>query len=342
MNRRSVSDPLLPVSWIVPLLALGILCQVPLKASPRGEESRLSSAVAAALSSLGREKSQAVVRIHSQDDAGDVSGAGFLIDPGGTVCTLLDFVRGGKDLSVEAGGKSFPASLLSADERTGIAFLRISAATPCFIPPFPSASLPGNSPVMALGLGSNGESTAGASPLLGITAGRIDHDGERIFLVPLLTALLPASASRPGTPVFDLSGKFAGLVVRSQVDGCSCAVLPAAAVEKLHGDLLRFGRPNPGWIGAVVEESAVPEGSSRTRIVGVEPGSPAERAGILPGDSLISIGNRSIVMPQEVLESSFYLTAGQEVRLVLSRSGQLRRLTLRCDPVPGSAILSQQ
>jgi S1-C subfamily serine protease len=113
-------------------------------------------------------------------------------------------------------------------------------------------------------------------------------------------------------------------------------------VEKLHGDLLRFGKINPGWIGAVVEEAAVPEGNSRTRIAAVEPGSPAERAGIRPGDSLLAVGDRSIHMPQEVLESSFYLTAGQDVRIVLSRSGELRRVTLRCASVPSQAALSQQ
>jgi serine protease Do len=341
MNRRSASDPLSRSGWIPAILTLGILSQAPLIASPRGEDSRLSTAVSTALSSLGQEKSQALVRIRCRDEAGEIAGTGFLIDPSGTVCTLIDFVRGGNGLSVEIGGKSSPASLISSDDRTGIAFLRTCAAAPSFIPPFPSASLPTNSPVAAIAavLSDNGATTL---PLLGTTGKRMDHDGERFFPVPLLTALLPAPGSRPGTPVFDLSGKFAGIVVRSAVSGDSCAILPAAAVEKLHGDLLRFGKPNPGWIGAVVEEAAVPEGSSRTRIAAVEPGSPAEKAGVLPGDSLMAIGNRSIVMPQEVLESSFYLTAGQEVRLVLSRSGTLRRVILRCASIPGETILSQQ
>lgn len=340
MNRRSVSDSPLPAGWIHAILALGILGQVPLTASPRGEESRLSSAVSSALATLGREKSQALVRISCRDDAGEITGTGFLISPTGTVCTLLDVVRGGNGLTVERGGKSFPATLISSDSRTGIAFLRTSIAAPSFIPPFPSASLPGNSPVAALCPAMSTEGTP-PPPLLGMTGSRIDHDGERFFPVPLIKALLPAPGSRPGTPVFDLGGKFGGIVVRSAVDGDECAILPAAAVEKLHGDLLRFGKANPGWIGAVVEEAAVPEGTSRTRIAAVEPGSPAERAGVLPGDSLLAIGTRTIVMPQEVLESSFYLTAGQEVRLVLSRSGELRRVTLRCDPVPVETIPEQ-
>jgi len=341
MNRRLVSDSLLPVGWITAILVFGILAHSPLKASPRGEACRLSAEVTEALSGLGREKSQALVRIHCQDNTGEITGTGFLIDPAGTVCTLTDFVRGGNTLSVETDGKSFPATLLSADDRTGIAFLRTSIAAPSFIPPFPSVILPESSPIAALAPATSQES-ATTVPLLGITGTRIDHDRERFLPVPLLTALLPTPGSRPGTPVFDLSGKFVGIVVRSNATGDSCAILPASAVEKLHADLLRFGKPNPGWIGAVVEEAAVPEGTSRTRIAGVEPGSPAERAGILPGDSLLAIDHRSIVLPQEVLEASFYLTAGQEVRLVLSRSGELKRVTLRCAAVPGEEFLSQQ
>jgi len=339
MNRRSVSDHLCTAGWITAFLALGILCTDPVKAAPAGSDTRLSTAVSSALADLGREKSPALVTIHSRDDAGEITGSGFLIDPSGTVCTLAEMIRGGEDLSVESGGKSLPATLLSADERTGIAFLKISVATPSFIAPFPSASLPTNAPLAALASSEDGTRNL---PLLGITGRRIDHDGERFFPVPLLTAQLPSSGSRPGTPVFDLSGKFAGLVVRSGLEGDSCAILPAAAVEKLHGDLLRFGKPNPGWIGVAVEETAVPEGSSRTRIAAVEPGSPAEKAGIFPGDSLISIGSNSIVLPQEVLESSFYLSAGEQVRLVLSRSGQLRRITVQCDPVPGIPVLTQK
>jgi serine protease Do len=339
MNRRSVSDLFLSAGWIPAFLALGILSQSPLGASPRTEDSPLSSAVSSALSNLGREKSQSLVRIRCRDEAGEISGNGFLIDPAGTVCTLSEFVRDGNGIEIELGGKMIPATVLLADERTGIVFLKTSAAAPSFIPPFPSANLPGNAPLVAL---TSSDTGAKPQPLLGITGTRIDHDGERFFPVALLSAQLPASGSRPGTPVFDLSGKFAGVVVRSGLAAESCAILPAAAVEKLHGDLLRFGKSVPGWIGAVVEEAAVPDGTSRTRIAAVEPGSPAERAGIRPGDSLLAIGNRSIVMPQEVLESSFYLTAGQDVRLVLSRSGELRRVTLRCAPVPGETALSQQ
>lgn len=331
MNRRSVSDPLLLAGILLPLAAAMLVGAPPADPS-------LTSRVASAVASVSREKAPAVVAVRCRDDRGEVTGTGFHIDPTGTVCTLADFVREGAEISVIQGTRETPATLIVTDPRSGVSFLK-TAASPSFLPPFPAAALRTGAPLVALGLGLGidfgpGPDDGGqtAAPFLGLVTGRLDHEGERFFPVPLLTATLPSQAGRPGNPVLDLSGRLAGIVTGRGADRESCRILPAAAVEKLHTDLLLHGKPNPGWIGAVVEEAAVPEG--RTRIAAVEPGSPAEKAGILPGDSLLSIANREIVFPQEVLEASFYLSAGDQVRITLSRGGALRRITLRCTEPP--------
>lgn len=332
MNRRSVSDPLLLSGILLPLTAALLIGAPPPDAS-------LTSRVASAVASVSREKSSAVVAVRCRDDRGEITGTGFHIDPTGTVCTLADFIREGAEISVTQGTKETPATLIATDPRSGVSFLKTSASS-CFVAPFPATTLRTGAPLVALALGidsSPGPDDGGgqtAVPFLGLVSGTLDHEGERFFPVPLLAATLPSQAARPGNPVFDLSGRFAGIVTGRGADRESCRILPAAAVEKLHTDLLLHGKPNPGWIGAVVEEAAVPEGRSRTRIAAVESGSPAEKAGILPGDSLLSIADREIVFPQEVLEASFYLSAGDRVRITLSRGGALRRITLRCTEPP--------
>ena len=68
----------------------------------------------------------------------------------------------------------------------------------------------------------------------------------------------------------------------------------------------------------------------------MEEGSPAETAGIRPGDIILSLGERKIVNPEEVLAASFYLNAGEPLRITVSRGGSVHAVTLRCATPPGS------
>lgn len=169
MKRRSVSEAFPAADHIPALLGIAVLWLghlLPAQAATRNDETRLCSELADSLARLGREKSPALVRIRCRDEAGEIIGTGFLIDPAGTVCTLAEFVRPGSDLTIEQGNKSFPATLLSADRRTGVAFLRTPVAATAFIPPFPSATLGTNAPVEQLSPYGDG-----AIPLLGTTGG---------------------------------------------------------------------------------------------------------------------------------------------------------------------------
>jgi len=327
MTRRAASDLLLRTPLIL-MIGAGFA-----SASP-GQDAvspSLSSKVAQAVSSEAKAKSQAIVRING-GGAFQTGGTGFRIDPNGTICTLRDFVGDGGMVSVTDGGRTLPASLVAVDRSTGLAFLRTEGAAPCFIAPFPSITLAEGAPVLSLGPGDRPSHEA--RPSLGIAGVTLDHDDEHFFPVPLTKAILPSAKNGPGTPVMDLSGKFAGIVLREDPSSDTCMILPASAVAKVHEDLLRFGKPNPGWIGIAVEEAAVPRGNSRTRVAAVERGSPADRAAVRPGDFLLSIGGRPVLQPQEVLDASFYLTAGDRVTVSLIHDGRSRSVSLRCSEPP--------
>jgi serine protease Do len=318
MNRRSVSDGiLLPACLLLALMA----CR-----SPAAPDAGIGNRVAEAVTSIARDRTPCLVQIRSRDMAGEITGTGFLIDPTGTVCTLTSFLRG-DDLTVIQGGKEYPATVAAVDSRTGIAFLKTAAGGGSFLQPPAAIPLPEGAPVIGLGA-----AWKPAEPELGIIRGRLALEGETYHPVPLLVASLPGAV--PGSPVLDLGGNLAGIVTSATRDDVTVRILPSSALAKLLDDLMRFGRPMPGWIGAVVEEAAVPEGGSRTRIAAVEPGSPAERAGISAGDGLVAVGGKKIRLPQDVLETSFYLSAGEQVRLTLSRGGVIRNVTLKCAPFP--------
>jgi putative serine protease PepD len=325
MNRRSVSDPL--------LLASGILLALSTRVSSAPADpliSRLPAVVASAI----REKSPAIVSIRIHDAQGSVSGTGFHLDPAGTVCTAADLVREGSDLRVTDSQGEWSACVVAVDPRSGTAFLRINDpqfhGTPSFLSPGKNDYALPFTPV--LGMASGMERKPVAS--LGMLTGSEIRDGDRYFCVPHLTARFPEEENAPGSPVIDLAGNLMGMIVGG--DGKASRILPSSALDKLHRDLLRHGRISSGWIGAVVEECAVPEGGSKTRIAALEPGSPAESAGVKEGDMLLAIGGKPIRNPEETLGVSFYLCAGEEVKLSLLRAGQPLSLTVRCSETPGS------
>src|SRR3954452_10195553 len=77
------------------------------------------------------EKSgKAVVKIRGTDEHGELSGTGFFIDPAGTILTAFSVGGDTENLTVEFEGKIYPAKILMADVRSGIAILKADLTTP--------------------------------------------------------------------------------------------------------------------------------------------------------------------------------------------------------------------
>jgi S1-C subfamily serine protease len=90
-----------------------------------------------------------------------------------------------------------------------------------------------------------------------------------------------------------------------------------------------FGRPRPADRSGL----GLSRGSGGAlRVEGVIPGSPAERAGLRPGDELIAIDGRPAAEcgPLYRLRETFRRDAGTEVRLSVRREDEAReaRITL--------------
>lgn len=82
------------------------------------------------------------------------------------------------------------------------------------------------------------------------------------------------------------------------------------------------GQERPGWVGVSVDITTMSDGgATRThvRIADVQQGSPAARAGLLPGDVLLEVND--LVGPSELqqLASRLRLSVGDSVRLVIQR-----------------------
>jgi len=315
--------------WVVVLFCLG---PGHVHGAPQDQ---VSEKVASCIGSVTQQKTPAVVRIRSVDRHGELNGTGFYMDPSGLVCTVAELVEGCGDVSVVMDGKSVPAKTVAVDSRSGVAFLRVEGTnnSSCFLTPGTRTNATLLTPVIGIGIPKDQKATG----VLGMVSGNATHEGERFFCVPQIEASIPMSEGEAGAPILDLSGSLLGMVITGNTQSGICRFLPAGAIAKLHKDFIRYGRFQQAWVGTVVEEAAVPQGNSRTRIVSVEPESPAEKAGLRPGDIILGIGSNSICNPEDVLGASFYLTAGESVNLTLLRSGNLKKVSIRCGEYPDPA-----
>lgn len=345
MNRRYASEErrsrriLSPTGLPAAAFCLGLLAAPPLGTSLAAPANRqqdsLTAKVASSIGAVTKEKSPAVLRVRSLDSHGEINGTGFMIDPSGTICTLAEIVRNARSITVIGSGWEAPARLEAVDERSGIAFLKMAeekaaAGGGHFIAPRPVTDAAPMTPVLGLGIPREGIILTS----LGLITGRESHVGERYFCVSHLTARIPLAEGEGGSPVLDLTGGLIGMVMSGNSRSASCSIIPSAAIEKLHRDLIRYGRPNPGWVGAVIDECAVPVADSKARVGGVLQGSPAELAGIRAGDIILSLGDRRITAPEDVLEASFFLEAGQSLRITVARSGENKTFTVNCTAIP--------
>lgn len=274
---------------------------------------------------------QAVVRVRASDDMGVRLGSGFFIDPAGTVYTHSGVVMQAQDVTVNFQGRTMPATIIASDPRTGIALLKTSCTSP-FIPVGNSDRVSVSSPVIAIGFPGQYE----ACPALGLIVGRDFHRDGKQFSTSHLRSQMAVEEGYGGAPVVDFGGNVIGIVAARTGTGGSCYILPIGAAEKIRHDIQRFGELRPGWFGVEVEDAPEPIAGSTARVIALMPGSPAAKFGVAKGDILTGVNDRKVCSIQDLVDATFFLTAGEEAIVRISRGGSQMDLPVTPTLHPGS------
>lgn len=105
----------------------------------------------------------------------------------------------------------------------------------------------------------------------------------------------------------------------------------------------------PGWVGIAVEITTTSDGGAPltvVRVADVQQGSPAEQAGVRPGDVLLEVNELVGPIQLQQLAQRLRLSAGDSVRMVVRRSTGTREIRLAAGhrpavlapPVPSRAV----
>lgn len=247
------------------------------------------------------------------------SGSGVIWNSDGTIITNAHVARGSRAEVTLWDGREFTAEVSSRDSRRDLAELRISASNLSAATAANSASIRPGEVAIAVGnpLGFLGAMTMGVvravGPLRGIGSWKWVQSDVR---------LAPGNS---GGPLADVHGRVIG--INTMVAGRLALAIPS-------NEVLQFllGDTGGHWLGVSVQPVRLPRPSeSRTGlvVVGIEPGSPAAQASLLPGDILLGTDEVPFSSPQRlavVLQNN----SGGMLRLRFLRGdyAKVRRVTV--------------
>lgn len=276
----------------------------------------------------------AVVRIETRDDHGRLAGTGFFIAPDGTLLTSYT-LGAGDDPWIHFRGSKMRANVLLADPRSGIAILQADAETP-FLVTGSSSGLDAASPVILVGYPLDFD----VSPAFGVVSGFSMGTGDRLFATRHIRASIAVQGGQGGSPLLDLDGRVVGIVIASVPGGGGAFALPVEAVEKIRRDFVRFGEARPGFFGAKVGKRVPAEDGHEAFVEEIDEAGPAFAAGVRPGDVVLEFAGRPIRSREDVMDASFFTSAGDSVRATMLRGGKIIgvEITAALHPAAGVAV----
>ena len=121
--------------------------------------------------------------------------------------------------------------------------------------------------------------------------------------------------------------------------------IPANLAANILEELVTQGRVIRGWLGVEAQELnpelAASFGLQAPRgviIAGVVPGGPADRAGLLPGDVLLAVGQRPVFDARMTMADIAAVAPGESLPLTLVRGGETLEITLEVGERPAPAL----
>ena len=301
---------------------------------PMAAGSGVFDQIAAEVSGVYEQAAPTVVRLRATDGSEQLAGTGFFIDGQGTILTAYAVVGQAESVSVDVNGRTFPAKILGRDPRSGVAVLKINANQTPHLPFGEGMRLRPASAVVSVAFPYDLK----AEPTFGFVAGFDVKYLTRFFATTHLRANLPIKPGQIGGPLLDSQGKVVGVLMLEIDEGKACYALPIEAAAKVASDIQKYGEPRHGWMGVgVMPDRSRPERGAPVFVDRLYKGTPAEKSGLKMGDEVISIGNRPVREPSDILDAAFFSEVGGKVPVKVKRDGKEQIFTITVSARPDSS-----
>ncbi|MDQ5847710.1 MAG: DegQ family serine endoprotease [Pseudomonadota bacterium] len=272
-------------------------------------------------------------------------GSGFIISQDGFVLTNAHVVAGFDDVMVKLADakREFKAKVIGVDKRTDIALLKVDAT---------------GLPVVTLGDSSKvepGEWVAAIGSPFGfantITAGIVSAKGRSLpddAYVSFIQTDVAINPGNSGGPLLNLQGEVVGVnsMIYSGTGGYMGVsfAIPIEVALDVAKQLRSTGKVTRGRIGIGIQpltkelaQSFKMDATSGAVVVAVEPGAPAEKAGVQIGDVVLAWNGKKIDDPNELPRLVAAIKPGADATMTVWRTGKPETLRVSVGEVTAEA-----
>lgn len=276
-----------------------------------------------------------------QDFKSQSLGSGFIISADGYVLTNAHVVSEADEVIVKLSDKrEFKAKIVGFDRRTDVALLKIDANGLPKVNIGDPNQLKVGEWVAAIGSPFGLENT--------MTAGIVSAKGRALpqeNFVPFIQTDVAINPGNSGGPLFNLKGEVVG--INSQIysrSGGSMGLsfsIPIDVAMDIANQLKAGGKISRGWLGIAIQEMSKElaesfglKNTAGALIAGIEKSSPAEKAGLEPGDVIVKFDGKVIPSSNDLPRVVAATKPGKTVQAEIMRKGSLKTISVTVGDLP--------
>ena len=282
-------------------------------------------------------------------------GSGFVVSSDGLILTNAHVVDGSDNVKVTLkNGRTFEGQVMGTDPLTDVAVIKIEAENLPAVTFADSEQLQPGEWAIAIGnpLGLDNTVTTGIVSATGRSSAQVGVADKRVSFIQTDAAINPGNS---GGPLLNAKGEVIGIntAIIQNAQGIGFAI-PVNTARDIAEELIATGKVDHPFLG-IQMATITPElkeqlksspnigveAESGILIVDVIPNSPANKAGLKPGDIIQTIAGQTVTQPDEVQQAVDKTKVGDKLTLGLQRDAKQANIAVTVGILPTSNQLER-